>query len=168
MLKWLLRLEKVWSLSDLIDSRSCLPQMTESAAADSITRLCHLAAEKAKLDPEAVTRAVLSRERFMGTGIGHGIAVPNARLEGLSVPVVVVGTIPDGVAFEGVDDELVRLVLVILTPAGDPASQLQILSSIGRLAQSKNLIREAVAARNPVELLGVLRVAEVLHRKNPK
>jgi Kef-type K+ transport system membrane component KefB/mannitol/fructose-specific phosphotransferase system IIA component (Ntr-type) len=168
MLKWLLRLEKVWSLSDLIDSRSCLPQMTELTAEESIGRLCQLAAEKAKLDPAAVTRAVLSRERFMGTGIGHGIAVPNARIEGLSVPVVVVGTSPDGLAFEGVDDEPVRLILVILTPAGDPASQLQILSSVGRLAQSKNLIREAVAARNAVELLGVLRVAEVLLRKKPK
>lgn len=167
MLKWLLRLQRVWSLSDLIDSRSCLPGMTETTAEAAIVRLCALAAERSKVDPELVAKAVLTRERFMGTGLGNGIAVPNARLDGLTAPVVIAGTTEQGLAFEGIDDQPVHLIVLILTPSADPASQLQILSAVGRLAQSKRLVREAIAARSPVELVGVFKVAEVLLRKRP-
>lgn len=164
MLKWLLRREKLWTLGDLLDVRSCLLGLSVQSPNEVISTLAILAAERAKLNPDDVTRAVLDREAIMGTGLGQGIAVPHARISGLTAPVLVVGTSARGVAFGGVDDEPVRLIFLCLTPEEDAAAQLQIMAAIGRLAREPSLLLEAMAARNATELLGVLRVAEVLQK----
>lgn len=164
MLKWLLRREKLWTLGALLDVRSCLLGLTVQSPEEVIRTLAILAAERAKLNPDDVTRAVLDREAIMGTGLGQGIAVPHARISGLTAPVLVVGTSARGVAFGGVDDEPVRLIFLCLTPEEDAAAQLQIMAAIGRLARESSLLLEAMAARNATELLGVLRVAEVLQK----
>lgn len=162
MLKWLLRLEKPLSLGGLIDAKSCLPNMTETTAHEAIARLCQLAADRAKLDVVQVTREVLAREADMGTGLGHGIAVPHARLDAISAPVLAVGTTAYGIPFDGVETEPAHLIFLILTPASDPGSQLQVLAAVGRFAQDRIMLNEALAARTPVELLGAFKVAEAL------
>ncbi len=165
ILMYLLRREKTWSLGTLLDARACLPNLEATTAEAAIHTLSCLAAEKAKLSADDVVRAVLDREDIMGTGLGRGIAVPHARPTNLAAPVVVVGTSAKGIPFQGMDDEPVRLIFLCLTPADDAASQLQILAAIGRLSREAGLVREAMTARTPTELLGTLRVAELLQAK---
>jgi Kef-type K+ transport system membrane component KefB len=165
MLVWLMRREKRWSLGSLLDAKSCIANLEATTADEAIRSLAQLAAERARLAPELVTAAILAREELMGTGLGHGIAVPHARLDALAAPVVVLGASRSGVEFQGVDDEPVRLIFLILTPLDDPASQLEILAAIGRFSHNHPLVREAMSARTPIELLGTLRVAEALQKR---
>ena len=167
MLKWLLRREKVWSLGMLLDARSCISHLHVTTAEAAIRNLCHAAAEKARRNSADVTAAVLAREELMGTGLGRGIAVPHARLPDLSAPVLILGTSREGVAFEGMDDEPVRLIFLILTSDRDPGSQLQILAAIGRFAHDAKLVHEAMSARTSTELLGAVRVADALYKPTP-
>jgi Kef-type K+ transport system membrane component KefB/mannitol/fructose-specific phosphotransferase system IIA component (Ntr-type) len=164
MLMMLLRREKTWSIDTLLDARACVPNLEAVTAEEAIRALAQYAAGKAGLDEEQVVQAVLAREDIMGTGLGGGIAVPHARWPNLVAPIVVVGASQTGIPFQGVDDEPVRLIFLSLTPEEDPASQLQILASIGRLSHNSALVREAMSARTPTELLGALRVAEVLYK----
>ncbi len=167
MLMRLLRREKSWSLGTLLDKRTCIADMAATTSDEAIRTLATLAAERANLDADEVFAAVLARERLMGTGLGHGVAVPHARLADLAAPVLVVGSSPRGLAFEGVDDEPVRLIFLSLTPDTDPACQLQIIAAIGRFAHEPTLVHEAIAARTSIELLGALRVGEVLQKRKP-
>lgn len=120
------------------------------------------AAERTRLNVDEVLHAVMDRERMRGTGLGHGIAVPNARLPGLRTAHVFVGTLEDGVDFAGVDDEPVSLVFLILTPADSPVTQLEILSAIGGFSHNEKMVREAKEAATPLELAGVFNVADAL------
>ncbi len=164
MLKRLLRRERAWSLGTLLDVRACNPGLIAKTAADVIHQLGSLAAERAGLDSRTVVDAVLDRESLMGTGLGHGVAVPHARLAELHAPVVVVGTVPAGVDFEALDDTPVRLVFLILTPESEPVAQIQILRGIAHLCQDSQLREEAMASQNPTALLAALRVAQTLER----
>jgi Kef-type K+ transport system membrane component KefB/mannitol/fructose-specific phosphotransferase system IIA component (Ntr-type) len=164
MLKRLLRRERAWTLAMLLDKRACLTGLEAENAGEAIHVLSQVAAERAQLPAEDVTRAVLAREEMMGTGLGHGIAVPHARLPALADPVVVVGVTRLGVDFEGVDEEPVRLIFLILTAESDPAAQLQILAAIGKLSHNPAMLHDVMAAQTSAELLGALRVADVLHQ----
>lgn len=164
MLKRLLKKQAKRSLGAMLDSRSCLSKMAAENATEVLRQLCTIAADRTKLDLSTIESAVLERERMKGTGLGNGIAVPNARLPELTSPHVFVGTLQNGVDFAGVDDEPVRLVFLILTPASDPASQLEILSAIGNFSHKANMVREAKEARTPLELAGVFNVADSLLR----
>lgn len=162
MLKRLLQKQQKRSLGMMLDSRSCLPRITAADWQDVLRQLCVLAAERTRLDFDELIHAVMDRERMKGTGLGHGIAVPNARLPEIKTPHVFVGTLEDGVDFAGIDDEPVRLVFLILTPVDSPVAQLEILSAIGSFSHNERMVREAKDAATPLELAGIFNVADAL------
>ena len=162
MLSRLLRRGKSWSLGTSLDARSCVPDLRADDTPGAIRELATVAAGRAGLDPGRVAEAVLAREAAGGTGIGHGAAVPHARIAGLSAPVVVVGLSRTGLGFDAPDEEPVRLVFLVLTPSSDHGAQVQILASIASLVRDEPMRRQALAARTATELLAALRVAEAL------
>lgn len=80
----------------------------------------------------AVAEQVLAREETMGTGLGDGIAVPHARLDGLTEPVVAVGLSPEGIEWDAIDGKPAHLVFLVITPIDDAESQLEILGAIAQ------------------------------------
>ncbi|MEE9384947.1 MAG: cation:proton antiporter [Nannocystaceae bacterium] len=95
----------------------------------------------------AIRETALSREKTQSTALGHGIAVPHARLDGVEEPVVVFGVSRRGIEWNAVDDHGVRLVFFILTPADEADSQLTILSTIGKALSQERVRAELLAMR---------------------
>jgi Kef-type K+ transport system membrane component KefB/mannitol/fructose-specific phosphotransferase system IIA component (Ntr-type) len=162
MLTLLLRRGRVCLPGALLDSRLCMTNLGEADVPAVIRRLSAVAAERAQMPAAAVAEAVLQREKVMGTGIGHGVAVPHARLVGLKGPVVVAGVTRQGLDFDAEDGEPVRLIFLLLTPASDHGAQVKILAALARLVRDPQVRQEALAARTPTALLAALRVGDAL------
>ena len=62
------------------------------------------------LDSEAVTTALLDREALGPTGVGHGIALPHARLDGLEDIVGLFVRIEKPTEFSAVDKQPVAII----------------------------------------------------------
>lgn len=167
MLKRLLQCGRTWTFGTLLDTRSCVTDLPAENSQKAIGALAAIAAERASLDARHVTHAVLAREMMMGTGLGRGVAIPHARLREISAPIVTVATTHAGIAFDGIDNEPVRLIFLVLTPESDPTVQLQILAAIAKMVDDPKLREEAISAATPTALLGALRVADVLHKEVP-
>jgi Kef-type K+ transport system membrane component KefB len=96
---------------------------------------------------EVIQAAVADRERTMGTGVGRGIAIPHARLEGLPRPVVAVAICEDGIEWDEIDGKPAYLVFLILTSTTDEQdTQLEILGKIARAFSDKGSARRIVGA----------------------
>ena len=78
-----------------------------------------------------VFAAVSEREELMGTGLGSGLAIPHARLESLTRPLLVFGRSEYGIEWDAPDGLPVHLVFLLLTPVADDGLQLQILAASG-------------------------------------
>jgi len=115
------------------------------------------------LDPEAVGAAAVARDRLIGSGIGNGVAVPHARLPGISDPVVAVGRSAEGIEFRAPDREPVRLIVLLVTPTGDPETQLHLLASVAEVCQHPETVAKLVAAASWTEFLAVLNAAPAAH-----
>ncbi len=131
-----------WKLEDLLMGSLFLPDLKAATPEEVIVELAQ-ATRSSGLDPETVARAVLDRERLMGTSLGHEVAVPHARLEGLKKPVLVLGHSSQGIDFDEPDGLPTRLVFLLLTPALDMTSQIQIMGQIARLFKDESA-REVV------------------------
>ena len=96
----------------------------------------------------------------MGTGIGEGIAVPHARLNELTSPVVLLGLSKEGIDWNAIDDHPAHLVFLILTPRDDADTQLEILGTLARGAsrpEARELMRCETPAQMWTQLQGLLR-----------
>ncbi|HVW01041.1 MAG TPA: cation:proton antiporter, partial [Planctomycetaceae bacterium] len=164
MLRRLLQREKSLGLADLLDSSLCIPNLPAADARDAIRQLSVTAAPRLNLEHEYVAHSVLERESMMGTGIGHGIAIPHARLRDLRAPVIAVARLSEGVLFDGLDREPVQIVFLVLTPLGDTTMQLQIMSSISHAMRDPTTRAELLRAETATGMIAAIRIGTVLRQ----
>ncbi len=87
--------------------------------------------------------------------IGDGIAIPHVRVEHLPAPELILGLAPGGLSFNG---HRIKLVLLLATPAEQPAQHLQLLQ---RLCSLLPAVRdELLSQREPERVLQVIARAE--------
>jgi len=142
-----------------LSPRRFVPDLVGRDRAEAIRGLVAVAAPSAGLDVAALADAVLAREAIMPTGVGEGIAIPHARLPGLSAPIVALGVSHTGIDFGAPDGELSRLIVLVVTPEHDDLIQIELLAEIARTLQNAATRRAVANAHGFEELSDVLRSA---------
>ncbi len=98
--------------------------------------------------PEArVLEALLEREALGSTGLGSGVAVPHARLEGVSRVTAVFVRLDTPVAYGAVDDRPVDLLFALFAPPSDGAEHLRALAAVSRALRSSEMREQLRQAR---------------------
>lgn len=133
LLAFTLRRREALNVLSFFSRKGVIPELAARTRFEAIDELVACAVEHDPgLQRDAVRAAVRAREETMGTGVGQGIAIPHARLEGLQRAAVVFGLSKEGVAWDAIDGRPAHLVFLVLTPLEDAGTQLEILSSIAR------------------------------------
>jgi Kef-type K+ transport system membrane component KefB len=158
---WSLRRREDMNILGLFSRKGLIPSLEARDRFGAIEELVRLACEVEPGLPETTLQdAARAREETMGTGIGGGIAVPHARLDVLTRPLVVLGISKEGIEWNAVDDQPAQLVFLILTPLDDAGTQLEILGTLARGAsrrQSQELIHCKTPAQMWTQLQGMMR-----------
>lgn len=119
--------------------------LADFQAADKPRLLKALAARAAstlKLDTDAIADAILKREALGSTGMGGGVAIPHARIDGLQEPYGILARLQEPMEFEAVDGQPVDIVFLLLLPGGPDPGQLNALASVARkLRDTETLAR---------------------------
>ncbi|MGM0627930.1 MAG: PTS sugar transporter subunit IIA [Candidatus Fermentibacterota bacterium] len=111
-------------------------------------------------DGERLQQLIFSRETSMSTGIGLGIAVPHARLERLRSAAVALGVSPSGIAnYDSLDDEPVRLVVMIVTAAGQPEKYSNLLAEAVSILKREPVRADLTLASAPAQIYSIVRKA---------
>jgi PTS system nitrogen regulatory IIA component len=115
-----------------------------------------LASSTPGLDPNDVFDHLLERERLGSTGLGHGIALPHARMPDLERSVGAMVQLADGVDFDAIDDKPVDLAFALLVPQDATEEHLQLLSKLASMfndVQFCERLREAADAEALMALI---------------
>jgi len=79
---------------------------------------------------DRVRAAILAREDELTTGIGGGVAIPHARVEGIDTPLLALGIAPDGLDFGAIDGSEVNLVFLLVSGAEQTGAHLSLLAEL--------------------------------------
>ena len=133
------------------------------SGASSKRQALHLVAETAAnamgLDAGRVMDALLEREALGSTGLGSGVAVPHARIEGLQRIFGVFVRLDTPVAYGSVDDRPVDLLFALFAPPRDGAEHLRALAAVSRAVRSPEL-RESLRQVRTVDAAQALFVID--------
>jgi PTS system nitrogen regulatory IIA component len=112
----------------------------------------HIAAANG-LKPEPIARALMRREDSLSTALGHGVAIPHARIVGIAQPLTLFLRTHRPVAFAAPDGAGVSNFFVIMVPAdGDNAAHLAMLASVASAFSDKHFRRELARATTAREI----------------
>ena len=98
-----------------------------------------LASSTPGLSPETVFDHLLERERLGSTGLGHGIALPHARMPQLDRAVGAFVQLRTGVDFDAIDDLPVDLAFGLLVPQEANEAHLQLLAKLASMFSNEML-----------------------------
>ena len=147
----------MFKITDILDRCHVIPGIEARDKATVLRELASRASVALKRDEGEIAAALEQRERLGSTGVGHGIAIPHARLPGLTKPFGMFARIEPPVDFNAIDNAPVDLVFLLLTPT-EGSAHLSALAGISRrlrTAATAAAIRNAGNAREIFDALTV-------------
>lgn len=146
-------------ISDIL-SPAAVRTMTQST---SKKRLFQEIAEQARsvygVDAAQTLDALQERESLGPTGVGHGVALPHARLHGLDRVVGLFLRLEKPLDFDAVDRQPVDLIFALLAPKNSGVDHLKALALVSRTLRDQDLRAKLRANDDPVALHAILSAA---------
>ena len=112
------------------------------------------------LDSVEAFTALQERENLGPTGVGHGVALPHARIKGLDTVVGAFVRIEKPVDFDAVDRQPVDLVFALFAPEGSGVDHLKALALVSRTMRDSAVCAKLRANDDPDTLHTILTEAQ--------
>ena len=99
---------------------------------------------------------LIERERLGSTGIGHGVALPHGRLPDCQEPIGIFISLAEGVDFDAIDQEPVKLLFALLVPENSTQEHLEILARLAdffRQDKNRQILENATSPETVYNLL---------------
>ena len=132
---------------DLLDRTAISLRVSGANKKKVLAVIAEIAARNFHLDAGDVLDALSEREAAGSTGVGYGVAVPHARLEGLQRMRGVFVRLENPVEFESVDDQPVDLLFALFAPKSAGAEHLRALARVSRIMRQSDLREQLRKAR---------------------
>nr|WP_326650284.1 fructose-specific PTS transporter subunit EIIC [Streptomyces sp. NBC_01750] len=146
-------------LSGYLTSQTVKVQLAAGSKEDAIREMAAMLAGTGKVaDSDALVAAAFAREDQGTTGLGEEIAVPHAKTDAVTAPIVGFARSAEGVEWGSLDGTKAKLIFMITVPeaaAGD--EHLRILALLSRKLMDTGFRERLTAAPDETAVLGVLR-----------
>lgn len=148
-------------LSHILQTSNCRVNQRFADKAACLGELARRAAATLRVPPASVLAALNHREALGSTGLGNGIALPHAKLAGITTPYLAVTRLREAIGFDAVDDRPVDVVCVLLTSPTEPGGQLNVLACIARRLRDPIVLGSIRSAKDAMALHAALTDAQV-------
>jgi PTS system nitrogen regulatory IIA component len=147
---------KQMNIGDLLDRSAIALRVKAANKRQALAVISEIAARNFGLEVGAVLEALTDREAAGSTGVGHGVAAPHARLDGLERMRGVFVRLEQPVEFEAVDDQPVDLLFALFAPKDAGAEHLRALARVSRLMRQPEVRERLRQARTADAIHAIL------------
>jgi PTS system nitrogen regulatory IIA component len=134
-------------IGDLIERNAIALRVSAANKRQALAVVAEIAARNLGLDAGDILDALTEREQAGSTGVGHGVAAPHARLDGLGRMRGVFVRLDQPVGFESVDEQPVDLIFALFAPPDAGAEHLRALARVSRMLRQAVLRQQLRQAR---------------------
>lgn len=144
-------------------------KLTEILSADRITSggtytskkkmledLSRLLGQGAGMDSTEILNGLTAREKLGSTGLGHGVAIPHGRINGVSTSIGAFLRLKHPLDYEAHDGLPVDLVFGLLVPQQATEAHLKHLAAIAEMFSDEDFCKKLRAAKDNAELSTLL------------
>lgn len=122
--------------------------------------IADLAQQAYGLDSGHVIEALLSRESLGPTGVGQGVALPHARLDGIDEVKGVFVLLEKPIEFDSVDRQPVDIAFALFAPEEAGVEHLKALALVSRTLRDTSICAKLRANPNAATLFAILNEAK--------
>lgn len=125
-----------------------------------LTELAELAETTYGMNAPNVVEALLAREALGPTGVGHGVALPHARMDGIDKVVGLFALLEKPVDFGSVDHQPVDIAFALFAPENAGVEHLKALALVSRTLRDTSICSKLRANPSSDTLYTILTEAQ--------
>ncbi|MBL0926064.1 MAG: PTS sugar transporter subunit IIA [Phycisphaerales bacterium] len=149
------------TLMDILSPACIKAPLTASDKKGVIEELVDVLAAAGKVKDAALLKAsVWSRETTRTTGIGHGLAIPHGKCDGVSSLAMAIGKPAKPIDFASIDGKPVRMIVLLASPPDKTSDHIQALARISRIMTVEDFRNRIYDAPGPQEIYNLLAAQE--------
>lgn len=108
-------------------------------------------------DSDIIKNALIEREKSMSTGIGNGVAIPHCSTSKVNNIITVMALTPKGLNFEAIDNEPVKIVILLIVPKDKLSQHIKTLANIAKMMSDHELREKLLEQKTPDSILKTLK-----------
>lgn len=144
-------------LHELLPKNAILLGFNPADKADALSQMGTYMASLYDLGaPDPIVERLLQRESEMSTGIGFGIAIPHARVDGIDRLYMVAARTVDALEFDAIDGQPVHLIFMLLTPTNTASDHSRILATLSKIMSYEEVRTSLQTSESAERFLDVL------------
>jgi PTS system nitrogen regulatory IIA component len=142
--------------SELVSKESVVTDIEDVQKRDVLLHLSEIASKASGVSEKSIYEILIERESLGTTGVGHGVAIPHGKIDGLDKIYGVLATTKNPVDFESADGQSVDIMFLLLTPSGAGADHLKALAKVSKTLRDTGICDEMRKAKNSKDLYNLL------------
>lgn len=143
-------------ITEVIQPKAVVLDLRAATKADLMRALATDASRAVALPEKAILQALSAREELGSTGIGQGIAIPHARLQGLAKAFSMAVRLKQPIEFDSIDGVPVDIVILLLIPDREGEPHVDRLACVAKQLRSKAVQDGVRRARDAAQLYSAL------------
>lgn len=149
-------------LSELLKPQAVRVQTSATSKKRLMQNVADLAASAYDLPSDSLIDALMERESLGPTGVGGGVALPHARLDGISEVVGAFLLLERPIDFDAVDRQPVDLFFALFAPKDAGVAHLKALALVSRTLRDVGICAKLRANHHPGVLHTILTEIDVV------
>ena len=150
-------------LTEFISKKAIIPVLKavdKKGAIQELVQAARKAYDGERFVVPSIVDAIVQREKLGSTGIGGGVGVPHAKLEGIKNVIGAFGRTSTPMEFNAVDGEKVSLIFLILSPPSKSEAYLKALQKIMSSLKKPNFVKFLKIAKTTKDIEEIFREVE--------
>lgn len=144
------------NIRNILDIRSIVVGLDVKDKDELLETMVELAAESGNiLDIEEAKERIVEREKLMSTGVGNGVALPHAKTNQIKKTVGSFAVLKEPIEYDALDNQDVKIVLLLLGKETNVGEHLKLLSSISKQLGKETFISEILQSETSDDILNI-------------
>ncbi len=140
-------------LADYLEVKTVIPELSSNNKHDVIKELADALSEiSPQINQERLVEVFLEREKLCSTAVDYGIAVPHAKLDGLSDIVLGFGRSIEGIDYESLDGKPTHFFITLIVPEESTGKHLKLLARISKIFKDQDLRSKLMSCETDEEI----------------
>ena len=144
------------TLAELLTPTEVMLNLRVGSKAALLGELAKRAAKLTGVAAPALSAALVAREELGSTGFGSGIAVPHARLDGLTRVFCLIAVLEKPVPYNAVDGQPVDIAFLLISPKAANSAHLAILAAATRKLRNAEISAAIRASTSAEQVIAAL------------
>jgi PTS system nitrogen regulatory IIA component len=143
-------------IADLLSLERIILETSISSKKRSLELLSeYLAKSIPALTDTEIFERLITRERLGSTGLGHGVAIPHTRTNGVDNAIGAILKLQNGVDYDAIDQQPVYFLFALLVPENSTEQHLALLSQLAEMFSDERILKRLQEAQTAERILTI-------------